>query len=415
MVPDDESENANGFLPPLPPEDRLWRHPSELRARPDGSVDPDPAPSGSRPPTGTASRNARHRIVLVSAAAVVVVALGLVAAVGPIGTSDSTTVDDQAVGEPPPDPTVATALAPALARLDISRGDEQASATAVVYRSDGHLLTTAPSITEADILTVTLADGRNLPGTLIGRDPVSGVAVVKVEAEGLTAAVLADYDVAEGEPTMAVSLSADPTSTPSAESGVITGTGWRVDSTELTRHGLIRAALASSPPSRLGAVLCNGSGAVVGLLLPHDADRDSSKPENGRDATAGATATTATAGATHFATPIGLARRAADDLVSSGSTNYGWLGVQGNDLDGERVAVLGQRGVTVEEVTPGGPADRAGLRAGDVVTGINDQPVRSMSALAVTVRDMRPGDVAAVSYARGAERGLATVTLADAP
>jgi len=350
--------------------------------------------------------------VLVSAAAVVVVALGLVAAVGPIGTSDSTTVDDQAVAEPPPDPTVATALAPALARLDIDRGDEQASATAVVYRSDGHLLTTAPAITEADILTVTLADGRNLPGTFIGRDPVSGVAVVKVEAEGLTAAVLADYDVAEGEPTMAVSLSADPTSTPSAESGVITGTGWRVDSTELTRHGLIRAALASSPPSRPGTVLCNGSGAVVGLLLPHDADRGSSKPGNGRDATVGATAA---AGATQFATPISLARRAADDLVSSGSTHYGWLGVQGNDLDGERVAVLGQRGVTVEEVTPGGPADRAGLRAGDVVTGINDQPVRSMSALAVTVRDMRPGDVAAVSYARGAERGLATVTLADAP
>lgn len=421
MTPSDESDDADGFVPPLPVEDRLWRHPSEMAssASSDGSGAPPTLPGGAT--SVHPGRQSRPRFVVVSAVAVagVVVVLGVLAAVGTYRSEDRVGVE-QVVVDAPSDNRALEALGPALARLDTTRVGETVATTAVVYRSDGYLLAAADSVAAAVQLTVTLADGRVLPATLVGSDSISGVAVVKVEASGLTTAALGgDEAVQPGDDAVAISHAPDPAGTPVVAAAQVTSTGWRLDGADSTRHDLIRAALGSPPASNGGALLCSPTGTVLGVLLPDQAGTARPLPTSAAstDATSSTVlATGATGGNTaHFATPIALAVRVADELVATGRAHYAWLGVQGDDLDTARAAALGRSGAVLTGVEEGGPADQGGLRTGDLIMAIDEQPIRSISELVIALRDRRPGDEVALSYNRGDDARRAVVRLSDSP
>ena len=406
MPPEDESDDPDAFVPPLPAEDRLWRHPSELAAT---------TPSA----TSAASRSTprRGRAATLTAATLLVLALGAFATTRALG-QDPTTLE---AADATPREAAMAALGPAVARLSAERAGTPTSATAVVYRADGYLLTTEDAVADVIEPTIALSDGRTLPATIVGSDPVSGIAVVKVDATDLDVADLGgEGAVQAGAAALAVGH-ADSESVPSMGEGEITGTGWQLASEDRTRHDLIRAALGASTDAS-GALLCSETGTLLGLILPEEPgtalppDPDPTiAAETPATATATDTATTVVrsdSGRARYAVPISRAVRVANELVTTGKAHYAWLGVTGQDVDDDASAPTGAQ---LTDITGGGPADGVRLTPGDVVIAIDELPVQSMSALASAIRDRRPGEIVDLAVVRGTETFTVTVTLTERP
>ena len=404
MSPEDESDDPDAFVPPLPAEDRLWRHPSELAATP---------PSA----TSAASRSTprRGRAATLTAATLLVLALGAFATTRALGQDPATL---EAADATPREAAMA-ALGPAVARLSAERAGTPTSATAVVYRADGYLLTTEDAVADVTEPTIALSDGRTLPATIVGSDPVSGIAVVKVDATDLDVADLGgEGAVQAGAAALAVGH-ADSEAMPSMGEGEITGTGWQLASEDHTRHDLIRTALGASTDAS-GALLCSETGTLLGLILPEEPgtalppDPDPTIAAE-TPATATDTATTVVRsdpGRARYAVPISRAVRVANELVTTGKAHYAWLGVTGEDVDDDASAPTGAQ---LTDIAGGGPADGVRLTPGDVVIAIDQLPVPSMSALASAIRNRRPGEVVDLTVVRGTETFTVAVALAERP
>jgi S1-C subfamily serine protease len=146
-------------------------------------------------------------------------------------------------------------------------------------------------------------------------------------------------------------------------------------------------------PGSSGGALVDGAGRVVGI-------------------------TTVLAGADGFgfATPIDVARAAAEQLMATGRVVPVWLGVDGSDLDGATASNLQLAGgALVDTVRTDSPAERAGLAAKDVIVGVDGRPVMSLGMLAVAVRAHRPGDVVTLDVVRDRQHRGMKVTVAERP
>jgi len=111
-----------------------------------------------------------------------------------------------------------------------------------------------------------------------------------------------------------------------------------------------------------------------------------------------------------FAIPIDQAKPILDELVATGRATHARLGVQVGDAESSDGL---QQGAQLGEVTPGGAADKAGLKAGDVVTSVDSHPIASGDALVAAVRSHRPGDDVKITYHRGGQTATLTVKLAS--
>lgn len=410
MPSSDDPADDDGFVPPLPPEDRLWRHPSELAAH-GGPRAPEPrravpSPDGHRP-----GRRRTAATVLVSAATGMLLTVMVLATVGALdGETHRVVIERYAVDDG--DAPVAERLGPAIARLELHTPEGRRSATAVAYRSDGHLLTTEAAVADATRVTVTLADGRVVEGRLVGADATSGVAVVAVDLTSLPTAVLGTDDAAAvGEPALAVAHGPGAGADPTVGPGQVSGTGWWAHHDQGTYHGVIRTVLSPGAPT--SGVLTDESGTVLGLLLAH-ADAPAATGERPGGSALGASVTI-DEGSTGFAVPIDYAVRIADQLVAEGRAQHPWMGAHSEDLDATQAAELGRSGARLTDLADSGPADRAGLVDGDVVVAVGTTPVGSHSALVVALRGHRPGDVAALRYLRDGQSHTAMVRLGEAP
>jgi putative serine protease PepD len=412
--PDDES----GFVPPLHPDDRLWRHPSEMAAS--NRATPAAAAKAAAPASDRVHSVGVPRVWTVAAASVLLGVAATLAILSVTGTFDgpsTRTVVEQVEADPVTGGTgeaaVTERVGPALVRVDAIRPTGTTTATGVVYRSDGHLLTTAGAVDGATSITVTTADGSVLPATLVGVDDTTDIAVLDVDRNDMTTAVMARVsDLAAGEQAITVERDPDAT-TPAVASGHVSALGLRIDTTDgSSLHDMIQAALETSPSSA-GAVLCTGEGAVLGLVT----DRQTTgSPHYTPTSVAvdGSTTTTSTAPsgmATLYATPIDYASQVADELIDTGTVRHTWLGVLGDDLDPGAAAVLGRSGATLTRVMADGPAAAAGLQEGDVVLALDGVQTTSMSSLVVALRSHRPGDVVAVTYVRDGDQQVAMATL----
>jgi len=412
----EEPADDDGFVPPLPPEDRLWRHPSEMAAQgnpprvPTPPVatldDPGPRPSGGRR-TGT---------VLASAAAGMLLAVAALAAIGAFNSGRRQVVVEQVAVDAPDDTVpLSDTVGPAIARLDVRTAAGTRTATAVVYRSDGHLLTTDHAVLDAEAVAATLSDGRVVPATIVGTDAASGVAVLRVDAGTLPTAVLGDDDrITAGDPALAVAHAPDAAASPRVDAGRVSGTGWRVEGTDRTWHGVIKAALSAQQDD--GAVLCDQSGTVVGLLLS-GATGTAAPVDPDPSTLASTTSATATPATTvdGFAMPIDYVVRVADELVADGRAHHPWIGVDGEDLDAGRATTIGRGGAAITAVDDGGPADTAGLEPGDVVLAVDTVPVGSWSALVLAVRDAHPGEAVSLRFVRNGDTRVALLKVAERP
>ncbi len=269
---------------------------------------------------------------------------------------------------------------------------EAAGSGVIVDAAKGYILTNHHVIENADKITVTLLDNRSLSAKVIGSDKGSDLAVVKVEASGLTSMPLGDssklrvgdYVVAIGNP---FGFSHTVTS------GIVSALG---------RSGINRDAYedfiqtdASINPGNSGGALANLNGELVGI-------NSAIISRSGGNIGIG------------FAIPMNMARSIMEQLISFGSVSRGLLGVSINDVSPEVAATYGlhdNSGALVMAVSPDSSAEHAGIRIDDVIVTINGTHVRDSGSLRNTIGLLRPGDKVKVGLIREGKETSVTATL----
>jgi len=274
------------------------------------------------------------------------------------------------------------------------REDGRATGSGVIVDRNGYILTNNHVIENAREITVRLSDSRKFSATLVGRDPKTDLAVLKVDAPTpLPAAELADSDrLRVGQWAIAIGnpFGLDRTVTV----GIISATA-RNRVGVATYENFIQTD-ASINPGNSGGPLLNLDGKVIGIN----------------------TAIVATGQGIGFSIPINEAKAVMAQLIARGRVVRGWLGVVIQDVTDELASAFGVRerdGVLVADVMKGGPAETAGLRAGDIVVELNGMRIREVPDLQRRVAGVAPGERVRVVVLRDGARQPVTVTIAEMP
>jgi serine protease Do len=275
--------------------------------------------------------------------------------------------------------------------------------TGFVMRADGVIVTNAHVVAGATTISVMFRDGTTYPARMIGTDETNDLAVLQVKADKLPVAPLGDSDnLLVGEWAIAIG---NPygfmlgNSEPSVTAGVISGIG-----RNLVARGDGPSAYfdmiqtdASINPGNSGGPLVNASGEVVGV-------NSSIYSTNGGGSIG-----------LGFAIPINRARRVAEDILSHGRVRRPWIGVQLEQPKTENPRDLIAQGATVATVTPGSPAQRAGIRPGDVILRSRVRAIRNRFDWDAALLDLRVGEQVPLVVRRGSSEVPVTVTIADLP
>ncbi|MDR2674856.1 MAG: trypsin-like peptidase domain-containing protein [Opitutaceae bacterium] len=268
----------------------------------------------------------------------------------------------------------------------------------VIITPDGYILTNHHVIEDADEIIVRLADEREFKAAIIGSDPKTDIAVLKVDpaAASLPAATLADSDkLRVGDIVFAIGnpLGVGQTVT----MGIVSATGRRVGILdEVAGYEDFIQTDAAINQGNSGGALLDAKGRLVGI------NSAILSPNRGNIGIG-------------FAIPVTLARAILDGLVTRGKVTRGYLGVSVDSLGGELAGILGlprdTRGVIITDLTPGGPAEQAGLRRYDVLTAINGQPVATFQELRLQIARQPPGSEIAINLLRDGKEQRLTARL----
>jgi serine protease Do len=244
----------------------------------------------------------------------------------------------------------------------------------VIISEDGYIVTNNHVVAQADGLKVTLSDGRELDvDKVVGTDEKSDLAVLKVNATGLVAAKFGDSEALEvGDWVVAIGSPFGLAQT--VTQGIVSATN-RADM-QITQYDDFIQTDAAINPGNSGGPLLNLQGEVIGI---NTAIASRSGSYNGIG----------------FAIPSNTTRRVVESLIRNGRMIRGFVGLQLAPLDRERLEQENLpsdlRGVWIEEVSPEGPAAKAGLRPGDIVTAVNDKAVDSVPGLRNIIASTPPG------------------------
>lgn len=253
----------------------------------------------------------------------------------------------------------------------------QGSGSGVIISEDGYIVTNNHVVEFADEVMVTLYDNHQYQATVVGTDPTTDLAVLKIEAAGLPVLKNADSDQAEvGQWVLAVGNPFDLTSTVTA--GIISAKGRNINIIN-NSHDAIEAFIqtdAAVNPGNSGGALVDTEGRLLGIN------------------TAIATQTGSFAGYS-FAIPVNMVTRIVNDIIENGSYQRGYLGINISDLDNERANELGldiTQGVVVENLVDGSAAEFAGVLPNDVIVGVEGRTVKTVPELQELVGRAKVGD-----------------------
>jgi putative serine protease PepD len=291
----------------------------------------------------------------------------------------------------------------------------EGSGSGSIIDAKGHVLTNNHVIRDAKKLEVTLADGSKWPATLVGTDPDNDLAVIKIDApaDKLKPIPLGDSQRLQvGQKVLAIGNPFGLGLT--LTTGIISSLGRNIRSEVGTMIEDLIQTDASINPGNSGGPLLNSEGEMIGI----------------NTAIVSPTGVSVGIG---FAIPVNTAKRIIPQLVAKGYVTYPWAGASVQPLFPELARVLKlkvERGAMVIEVTPGGPADKAGLRGGnrqvqagnvqltvggDVITQVDQHEVKDSDDLIKQIRERKPGDVAVLKVLRDGQFKEIKITLQERP
>ena len=272
---------------------------------------------------------------------------------------------------------------------------EHALGSGVIVSPDGYILTNNHVLKNAKEIQVTLSDGRTFTAKVAGTDPQTDIALIRVQADNLPALTLADSDkVNVGDVVLAVGYPFGVGQTVS--SGIVSGKN-RVTSSDMDED-FIQTDAAINPGSSGGA-LVDTDGRLIGI-------NTAILSRSGGNQGIG------------FAVPSNLCRWVMDSLVKNGKVERGLLGVMIQNVTPDLAKALKldrATGALVGDVTPASPADKAGLKSGDVITQLNGQPIEDTSQLKLRVTETTPGSQVHLVVNRNGESKAFDVTLGSVP
>jgi len=264
----------------------------------------------------------------------------------------------------------------------------------VIVAKDGYIVTNYHVVRDADEIKVRLSDKREFKGKVVGADAKTDLAVVKIDAGNLPVLPLGDSDkIKVGDTVIAVGNPFGLSQT--VTSGIVSAKG-RADVGLADYEDFIQTDAAINPGNSGGA-LVNIMGELIGIN----------------------TAIVSSTGGNQgvgFAIPSNMVRTVMDSLIKKGKVVRGWLGVSIQPLTPDLAKELGvksEKGVLIADVVEDGPAAKAGLQRGDIVTKIDGKDVADVSALKNIVASIPPGREVKVEYLRGSEAKTAAVTIAE--
>src|ERR1043166_3688058 len=273
----------------------------------------------------------------------------------------------------------------------------QGVGSGVIVNSDGYILTNHHVVDGAVEIKVELTDNRTFTAKLVGSDPPSDLAVLKIDAKDLPTLALGDSDkVRVGDPVLAVGnpLGVGQTVT----SGIISAKGRQTGLSDGSFEDFLQTDAAINRGNSGGA-LVNTSGELIGI------NSQILSPSGGNIGIG-------------FAIPVNMATAVMGQLLKNGEVHRGMLGVTIQGIDADLAASLNlpaARGAIVTSVAAGGPAERAGIKRGDVITAINNQPVADNNSLRNQVASLGPNSNATVTFVRNGREQTAQVTLTELP
>jgi putative serine protease PepD len=268
--------------------------------------------------------------------------------------------------------------------------ESQAEGSGFVIDGSGHVVTNQHVVDGATSITVTFADGKTASAKVVGTDPSSDVAVIKVDADRsqlhpLTFADSKGVQVGDGAVAIGSPFGLEETVT----TGIVSALNRTIKApNNFTISGAIQTDAAINHGNS-GGPLLDANGRVIGINSQIESD------SGGNDGVG-------------FAIPSAMVQRVAQQLISSGKVAHAYLGVQLTD------AASGG-GATVAQIASGGPAGAAGLRSGDVVTAIDGKAVTASDALVSAVDAHKPGDQITLTVKRGGGTDQVKVKLGTRP
>jgi putative serine protease PepD len=335
---------------------------------------------------------------------------------------------------------VAAKAGPSVVTISVTSKSAAGTGSGVVLSKDGYVLTNTHVVTlDGEIadpaVKVTTSDGRLYDATVVGTDPIADLAVIKLkDPSNLTPAEFADSSKLNvGETAIAIgaplglantvtdgivsalnrSISIASSAAPKSDSGDSSSPNtspfdfWNFDNGQGNGSNQAPAAAAATislpviqtdaaiNPGNSGGALLNANAKVIGI--------------NVAIASAGGTSSTSGNIGVGFAIPANLAQRVANEIIKNGKATHGLLGASVTDVTSTDTSTV--VGAVIKQVTGGGAADKAGLKAGDVITKFDGVAITSSTDLTAQVRFLAAGATTDLTYERGGKSSNATVTL----
>jgi S1-C subfamily serine protease len=286
--------------------------------------------------------------------------------------------------------------------------------TGIVLDKDGHIVTNNHVVTlgtsqPANGWTVDTSDGRSLTARLVAREPLSDLAVLQVDAKDLTPAQFADpSSLAVGQDVVAIGYALDLGATPTVTRGIISALHRDFTETiqgagQITIGDVIQTDAAVNEGNS-GGPLVNLAGEVVGI------NTGAIRP--------GTNGAAAPVQGINYAISVETIAPVVRSLISKGNVDRGFLGVTLGQVDRQSAATQNlsvSDGVIVQQVTSGGPADKAGLQGGDIIVKAGSHDIHTIGDLQQTLIENGPGTKLHVEYVRNNNRGSTDVTLGTRP
>ena len=273
----------------------------------------------------------------------------------------------------------------------------QGVGSGVIVNSDGYILTNHHVVDGALEIKVELTDNRTFIAKLVGSDPPSDLAVLKIDAKDLPTLQLGDSDkVRVGDPVLALGnpLGIGQTVT----SGIVSAKGRQTGLSDGSFEDFLQTDAAINQGNSGGA-LVNTSGELIGI------NSQILSPSGGNIGIG-------------FAIPSNMAKAVMDQLLKTGKVRRGMLGVTIQGIDADLAASLNlpaARGAIVTSVSAGGPADRAGIKRGDVITAIDNHAVADNNVARNEIAKLAPGSTATVTLVRNGHEQNVQATLSELP